>query len=116
MSQLGPPRAADAATVLIVDDDPAVLLETIRTVEHLGYRVVACGAGQDALEKLNQQAFDVMLTDVQMPGGGGLRLLRAVRDRDLDLPVILMTGTPELASAIAAVEYGAFHCLMKPVA
>jgi EAL domain-containing protein (putative c-di-GMP-specific phosphodiesterase class I) len=116
MRQLRTQRAADGASVLVVDDDPTVLMATIETVEQLGYQVVACSTGQEALEKLSQQTFDVMLTDVQMPGVGGLRLLRAVRDRDLDLPVVLMTGTPELASAIAAVEYGAFHCLTKPVA
>lgn len=115
---LQPPASpvVDGATVLVVDDDPTVLVATTHSVEELGYRVAACGAGPEALALLNQRAFDVMLADVQMPGMGGLRLLRAVRDRDLDLPVVLMTGTPDLPTAVAAVEYGAFHYLMKPVA
>jgi EAL domain-containing protein (putative c-di-GMP-specific phosphodiesterase class I) len=102
------------ASVLVVDDDPVVLTATTECLEALGYRVTACGSGHDALELLNQQTFEVMLTDVQMPDVGGLRLLRAVRDRDLDLPVVLIAGTPELSTALAAVEYGAFHYLMKP--
>jgi EAL domain-containing protein (putative c-di-GMP-specific phosphodiesterase class I) len=116
MAQPRPSRASDGATVLVVDDDSTVLVATSQCVEQLGYRAVACGSGHEALALLNQQTFDVMLTDVQMPGMGGLLLLRAVRDRDLDLPVVLMTGTPDLPTAAAAVEYGAFHYLMKPVA
>jgi EAL domain-containing protein (putative c-di-GMP-specific phosphodiesterase class I)/CheY-like chemotaxis protein len=114
---MGKPRlpSVAAATVLVVDDDPIVLAATTESVEALGYRVVTCAAGHEALEQLSQQVFDVMLTDVQMPGVGGLRLLRAVRDRDLDLPVVLMTGTLDVPTAVAAVEYGAFHYLLKPV-
>lgn len=102
------------AEVLVVDDDPIVLTVTTELLEGLGYRVTACGSGQDALALLEQRTFEVMLTDVQMPDVGGLRLLRAVRERDLDLPVVLIAGTPELSTAVAAVEYGAFHYLMKP--
>jgi EAL domain-containing protein (putative c-di-GMP-specific phosphodiesterase class I) len=116
MVQPAAPRVVDGATVLVVDDDPTVLVATTERVEELGYRVAACAAGPEALALLDQRAFDVMLADVQMPGMGGLRLLRAVRDRDLDLPVVLMTGTPDLPTAVAAVEYGAFHYLLKPVA
>jgi EAL domain-containing protein (putative c-di-GMP-specific phosphodiesterase class I) len=116
MGEPGVSRAADAATVLVVDDDPTVLLATSELVEQLGYRVVAHGSGYEALEQLNHQVFDVMLTDVHMPRVSGLRLLRAVRDRDLDLPVVLMAATQDLTTALAAVEYGAFHYLMKPLA
>jgi EAL domain-containing protein (putative c-di-GMP-specific phosphodiesterase class I) len=56
-----------------------------------------------------------MVSDVRMPGMSGLKLLRAVREHDLDLPVILVTGNPDLASATEAVEYGAFQYLIKPV-
>lgn len=115
MAQPRLPRSAAGATVLIVDDDPVVLAATTESVEELGYRVVTCQSGHEALEQLSRHVFDVMLTDVQMPGVGGLRLLRSVRDRDLDLPVVLMTGTLDVATAVAAVEYGAFHYLTKPV-
>jgi CheY-like chemotaxis protein len=53
--------------------------------------------------------FDVMVSDVQLPGTGGVALLGAVRDRDLDIPVVLVTGAPDIASAAAAIEYGAFQ-------
>jgi EAL domain-containing protein (putative c-di-GMP-specific phosphodiesterase class I) len=102
-------------SLLVVDDDDAVLKVTRRALERRGYRVVACSSGEEALAQLGQAAFDCMISDVQMPGTNGLRLLRAIRDRDLDIPVILITGNPEVSSAAAAVEYGAYQYLIKPV-
>lgn len=108
-------RAATPTRVLLVDDDAAVRTALRRLLEHRGYEVIACSSGHDALEKLAAGGYDAMLSDVRMPGMSGLRLLRAVREHDLDLPVILVTGNPDLASASEAVEYGAFQYLIKPV-
>jgi len=100
---------------LLVDDDAKVLAATSTVLQKVGYRVVACSSGSEALAALANQSFDVMLTDIQMPGISGLKLLRAVREHDLDLPVLLITGDPELRTATEAVEYGAFRYLIKPV-
>ena len=108
-------RPGAGTSLLLVDDDDAVLKMTTRALVRRGYRVVACSSGEEALSCLERETFDCMVTDVQMPGINGLRLLRAVRDRDLDLPVILMTGNPDVATAAAAVEYGAAHYLIKPI-
>jgi CheY-like chemotaxis protein len=108
-------EAREVTAVLVVDDDEAVLKVTKKALVRRGYRVVACGSGDEALRWLGRETFDCMVTDVQMPGINGLRLLRAVRDRDLDLPVVLMTGNPDVATAAAAVEYGASQYLIKPV-
>ena len=70
--------------------------------------------GADALTQLTHRR-SLAFSDVQMPGINGMRLLRAVRDQDLDLPVVLITGNPDLETAAAAIEYGAFHYLIKPV-
>jgi EAL domain-containing protein (putative c-di-GMP-specific phosphodiesterase class I) len=107
-------RAVETS-LLLVDDDVLVLKMTRKLLERRGYHVVACSSGEDALEQLTQRTFDCMVSDVQMPGINGMRLLRAVRDRDLDLPVVLITGNPDLESATTAIEYGAFHYLIKPV-
>jgi len=101
--------------VLLVDDDPAVLRVTRRRLERLGFAVVACSSGAEALQSLERESFDVIVSDVHMPGMGGLRLLRLVRERDLDLPVVLVTGNPHIDSASAAIEHGAFQYLMKPI-
>ena len=101
--------------VLLVDDDAAVRNALRRVLERRGYQVFACSSGSEALELLAAGGFDAMVSDVRMPGMSGLKLLRAVREHDLDLPVILVTGNPDLASATEAVEYGAFQYLIKPV-
>jgi len=101
--------------VLLVDDDSGVLNVTRRILEREGHEVVACSSGDNALITLGREAFDVMISDIQMPGVTGLALLRAVRDHDLDLPVVLVTGNPGVKSAADAVEYGAFRYLIKPL-
>jgi EAL domain-containing protein (putative c-di-GMP-specific phosphodiesterase class I)/CheY-like chemotaxis protein len=72
-------------------------------------------SGAAALAELACQSFDAVVSDIQMPGMNGLKLLHAVREHDLDLPVVLMTGNPDLKTATAAVAYGAFQYLIKPV-
>ncbi|HEX3853501.1 MAG TPA: EAL domain-containing response regulator [Polyangiaceae bacterium] len=101
--------------VLLVDDDEAVRNALRRVLEHRGYTVVSCGSGSEALEQLASGGYDAMVSDVRMPGMSGLRLLRCVREHDLDLPVILVTGNPDLGSATEAVEHGAFQYLIKPI-
>jgi EAL domain-containing protein (putative c-di-GMP-specific phosphodiesterase class I) len=113
---LRPSTERARASILVVDDDPAVLKMTRRRLERQGHRVVACTSGQEALEKLTRETFDAMVSDIRMPGMTGMDLLRAVREHDLDLPVVLVTGDPALDSATAAVAYGAFQYLTKPVA
>src|SRR4051812_39362202 len=105
-------RALSAATktkVLLVDDDDAVRNAFRRVLQSRGYQVFACRSGGEALEQLASGGFDAMVSDVRMPGMSGLKLLRVVREHDLDLPVILVTGNPDIGSATEAVEYGAFQ-------
>jgi EAL domain-containing protein (putative c-di-GMP-specific phosphodiesterase class I) len=115
MRKLAALRIGVRSSLLVVDDEPALLKVTKRVLERRGHRVIACASGEEALAWLDRETFDVMLTDVQMPGISGLKLLRAVRERDLDIPVVLVTGQPDIQSAAAAVEYGAFQYLTKPV-
>jgi EAL domain-containing protein (putative c-di-GMP-specific phosphodiesterase class I)/CheY-like chemotaxis protein len=100
---------------LVVDDD-AVLCRTLeRLLRRAGYEVVSVDSGTKAVEALEAAGFDVVVSDVQMPGGSGLDLLRAIRRIDLDVPVILITGNPSIAAAASAIEYGAFRYLTKPL-
>jgi len=70
--------------------------------------------GDEALTWVETGRVGAVVTDIAMPGQDGIQLLRAIRMRELDLPVVLMTGAPELETAIAAVEYGALRYLTKP--
>jgi EAL domain-containing protein (putative c-di-GMP-specific phosphodiesterase class I)/ActR/RegA family two-component response regulator len=101
--------------VLLVDDDPAIRRDYAKVLRRLGFQVAVAGDGQDAIEQLPGGAFDLIISDLSMPRMDGLAFLRGVRQHDLDIPVVLMTGEPDLDSAVAAVEYGAFRYLTKPV-
>ncbi|HEY8947097.1 MAG TPA: response regulator, partial [Polyangiaceae bacterium] len=107
--------APEKNRVLLVDDDAGVLGVMRRVLERAGFEVVTCADGHEALTALARGSFDVMLSDIEMPGITGLSLLRAVREHDLDLPVVLMTGRPGVESAVDAIGYGAFRYLIKPV-
>lgn len=104
-----------APRILLVDDDRLLLRTTKRVLEQRGYLVSACSRGEEAVGLLDRDAFDVLISDVQMPGFSGLRLLREVRQRELAMPVVLMTGNPEVETAAAAIEHRAFQYLIKPV-
>lgn len=101
--------------VLIVDDDPALRAVWTDILSDAGLEVDTAASGAEAVTKLDQAGYDVILSDVSMPGMDGIELLKRVREHDLDVPVVLMTGGPSLASAIEAVEYGAFRYLAKPI-
>lgn len=118
MFKMGAPAepASDGFVVLLVDDDPTILAFLQRALETTTTRVAVAQSGAQALALLQTQPFDAIVSDIQMPGMSGLKLLHAVREHDLDLPVVLITGHPDLKSAAAAVEYGAFQYLIKPVA
>ncbi len=100
--------------VLVVDDDDLVRRATQRLLGNTRDVVIAADADA-ALAAFRQGSFDCVISDVRMPGLSGIDLLREVRRSDLDVPVILMTGAPELDTAAAAVELGAFRYLLKPV-
>jgi EAL domain-containing protein (putative c-di-GMP-specific phosphodiesterase class I)/CheY-like chemotaxis protein len=108
--------ASEIANVLLVDDDVLVLSVLERALSSPSVRVTSASTGAEALSLLAKDPFDAVVSDIQMPGVTGLKLLRAVREFDLDLPVVLMTGQPNLNGAAIAVEYGAFQYLIKPVA
>ena len=107
------PEALDS--VLVVDDDPAVSRVVQRMLTAKGYEVVAVNNGQEAIDTIWKRRFDLVLSDIQMPGMSGVDLLSIVRAYDLDVPVILMTGTPTLQTAVEALRLGALQYLVKPV-
>lgn len=104
----------DAGRVLLVEDDPLLRRGVARMLVREGFEVLEADSGEQALEQLDHHPVDCVLSDISMPGMGGMELLKAVTGRDLDLPFVLVTGVPSLDTAIEAVEYGAFHYLRKP--
>jgi EAL domain-containing protein (putative c-di-GMP-specific phosphodiesterase class I) len=109
-------RAASSpkGRVLVVDDEEPLCRAFQRLLEHAGYEVAIAADGAAAIARLGEP-FDAVVSDVRMPEMDGLALLRAVRQRDLDLPVVLMTGAPDIDGAIEAIDYGAYKYIPKPV-
>ncbi|HTQ02542.1 MAG TPA: EAL domain-containing protein [Polyangiaceae bacterium] len=105
-----PPR------VLVVDDEPSFRMLVARALTESGMSVQSAANGNQALARFaDGTQFDAVVTDLQMPELDGIGFLRAVREVDLDVPVILLTGHGSVESAIAAVEYGGFRYLQKPI-
>jgi EAL domain-containing protein (putative c-di-GMP-specific phosphodiesterase class I) len=102
--------------VLVVDDDPTLRRMLTRLLKRAAFEVVDVDTGRGGLAALQSQNFDVIVSDIHMPDGDGLELLRSVRRIDLDIPVILMSGRPDVESAATALELGAFRYLTKPLA
>jgi EAL domain-containing protein (putative c-di-GMP-specific phosphodiesterase class I)/CheY-like chemotaxis protein len=102
-------------SILVADDDRVLLRAYARVLSTNGYRVETVADGQSALEAFQKRRFDLILSDIDMPGLSGIELLEAVRAHDLDVPVVLVTGTPEVDSTIRAIEHGALRYLVKPV-
>jgi DNA-binding NtrC family response regulator len=100
--------------VLVVDDDPGVLGIVERFTRQLGMEVIFRTSGREALECLAEVQPDVALIDLQMPGVGGIDVLRAIRAADPRCQAILMTGNASLDTAIEAVKAGALDYLTKP--
>ncbi len=102
--------------VLVVDDDKFLAQVTARQLSlEADFEVTVAGASAPALIRAKKSHFDVVVSDVFMPGMSGLELIRALRAFDLDVPVVLLTGTPALEDAQRAVELGAYRYLVKPV-
>ncbi len=101
--------------LLLVDDDPDVIKAHKAIFLRRGWTVDTATNGVDAIARVMDTAFDVIITDISMPEMDGVVFLRVVSEHDLDVPVIMLTGEPTVSSAAQAVEYGAYRYLIKPV-
>lgn len=104
----------NTAYVLVVDDEGANRYSVSKTLQRVGYVVNEAGSGEEALEHINSQEFDVVLTDIRMPGIDGVELLRRIKEESPDAIVILMTGYASLGTAVEALRLGAHDYLIKP--
>jgi DNA-binding NtrC family response regulator len=102
--------------ILLVDDETAIL-ETLEILfRGEGYEVTVADSGPKALAALEDEKPDLVLTDIRMPGAGGLEVLSQAQEIDPEMPVILMTAQASLQSAVRAVNEGAYYYLQKPFA
>jgi CheY-like chemotaxis protein len=101
--------------VLLVDDEPAILRMFQAALHGAKFTFTQARDGREALERLGVAEMDVIVTDLNMPGQGGLEFLRSVSARHPHIPVIVMTGKPSSESQNEASIHGAVQYLVKPV-
>lgn len=108
-------NALDARTqVLLIDDDPHLRQALSQTLDLAGLKVQALGDAQGVAEWVGKDWPGVVVTDIRMPGIDGLELLGQLRERDPDLPVLLITGHGDVPLAVQAMRAGAYDFLEKP--
>ena len=99
--------------ILIVDDEPEMRIALETTLQRESYQLVCAEDGKQALDQFEGQKFDMVLTDVRMPKLTGLELLRAVKERSPQTPVVMMTAYGTIDNAVEAMKEGAFDYLIK---
>ena len=107
--------ATEERVVLIVDDE-AIIRESLGDYLRDTYQVITAGSGEEALELIEKQDFDVLIIDVRLPGRTGLQVLREVKESKPYIKSIVMTGYPSVELAVEAMRLGAIDYLVKPVA
>ncbi|MCU0841413.1 MAG: sigma-54 dependent transcriptional regulator [Thiobacillaceae bacterium] len=100
--------------ILLIDDEAIALTNLTHVLKREGYAVTACKDGAEGLAALRRGDFDLVLTDLRMPGVDGMEVLREARLTHPDVPVIMITGHASLDSAVEAMKAGAYHYIAKP--
>jgi len=104
----------DKPHILLIDDEAIALSNLSHVLEREGYAVTACRDGESGLAAMQSTHFDLVLTDLRMPGIDGMDVLRHIHESTPDVPVIMITGHATLDSAVDAMKAGAHHYIAKP--
>ncbi len=103
-----------APKVLVAEDEKVLRLMMAKLLQISGYKVYTCSDGLQALELIGKESFDLIVTDMMMPGANGMEVLRATRRRQPRTKVIIITGTPSSETLLEAKREGAYAYLRKP--
>lgn len=103
------------ARILVVDDDEGVRSFIAEALETSGHQVTEAGSGEEAMRSLQAHSYQLLITDLRMPGQGGMALLRQARSLWPELELIVLTAFGTVQSAVEAMKLGAFDFLQKPL-
>jgi len=106
--------ALNGKQILLVDDDESIRWVLNETLTDLGLKVIQTDSVESAMQQLEKNQFDLLISDVRMPGASGIDLLKHCKKNHPDLPVIIMTAHSDLDSAVTAYTKGAFEYIPKP--
>jgi putative nucleotidyltransferase with HDIG domain len=107
-------RLRASIRILVVDDEAHVRAMMGAALEREGYDVQLAASGREALESIEHNSFDLVLTDIVMPDGNGLSLLERIRAMQPHLPVVMVTAIHDISVAIDSMRRGAYDYLLKP--
>lgn len=109
-----PEAPMPGARVLVVDDEEPILELLSDILTEYPYHVDLANTGEEALRRIQSLEYDLVLTDLNLPGIDGLGVLRAAKEKDPDVAVVLLTGNATVSSAIEALRKGAYDFVQKP--
>lgn len=101
-------------TVLVVEDDPTLRMGLRATLRSAGFKVLVASTGPEGLEAATSESPDLVLLDVMLPGMNGFEILRALRERSPDLPIIMLTAKGEEQDKVQGLRLGADDYVVKP--
>ncbi len=100
--------------ILIAEDEEITLKHLLNALQKDGYKAIGTNNGLDALQKVENNSFDLLIADIKMPGLSGLELLEKTKEKSPDMEVIIITGFGSIGSAIEAMKKGASEYITKP--
>lgn len=104
----------DEPRILVIDDEEVVLASLRKIFTRKGYHTDTFLTAREGLERLEQDGYDLVITDLMMPEMNGIELLKALRDRAMNVPTIMITGYPTISTAVKAMRLGARDYIAKP--
>ncbi len=107
-------KVSTAMNVLLADDERSIAVTLRDELEEAGHQVTVVGDGNSAAEQLRAHTFDLLITDIRMPGKDGIELLKAAKDHDASIDVIVITGHGTIETAVEAIRHGAYDYVLKP--
>jgi EAL domain-containing protein (putative c-di-GMP-specific phosphodiesterase class I) len=108
-------RMGSRGRILVVDDEAALVRGIGRMLTMAGYEVSTAADGMRAVDLLGKAPFDAIVSDIDMPRMNGIQFLQNLRQRDAEVPVVLITGNADVETAVQAVALGALQYLIKPI-
>jgi two-component system, NtrC family, response regulator AtoC len=100
--------------IMIVDDEATIRASLVESLSREGYEITAAETGEEALAKCHSMTFDLVITDLKLPGVSGIEILQALRNQGNSTPVIMMTAYGDVDTAVSAMRYGAYDFIPKP--
>ena len=103
-----------AFKILVAEDEEITLKHLINALVKAGYSAIGTNNGHDALERIENNHFDLLIADIKMPGLTGIELLEKIREKQIDSEVIIITGFGSISSVVEAMKKGAYDYVTKP--